>query len=310
MESRSVTSAWMATAPWPSSSASAWMRSARRTSRARRKPLAASARAVASPMPDEARRDDGHAAGALVGSGVHAALGRLRFVAVASRIALGDLLELDDRARGPAGHDRPTCGVQAVITPATFTFTGGVPTGVAGRLRRPPGSRSGLWPPGAAGGRATRWPGPGRHGAARPGARGDGGARGGCLHDVVAAADSFRAVPLAHPQRLHGGDHHALGAEPPDVIFQLAPGVVPRLADQLGPSQAISALPEPQRAWRLIFRSSCRDEIEMPSTSPAGTQPAMINSAKSCPDTSRLVGRCTEHPRGAGRRVTAVPRAR
>ena len=69
-------------------------------------------------------------------------------------------------------------------------------------------------------------------GAGEPG---DGGADEGCLHDVVAAADSFRAVPLAHPH-LHGGDHHALGAEPPDVTFQLAPGVVPRLADQLGPA--------------------------------------------------------------------------
>jgi len=53
-ESRSVTSAWIAIAPLPSSLARAWMRSRRRASRPRRKPLAARARAVASPMPDEA----------------------------------------------------------------------------------------------------------------------------------------------------------------------------------------------------------------------------------------------------------------
>src|SRR3954469_12021554 len=53
-ESRSVTSASMAIAPSPSSSASAWMRPARRASNATREPLAASARAVASPMPDDA----------------------------------------------------------------------------------------------------------------------------------------------------------------------------------------------------------------------------------------------------------------
>src|SRR3954452_2090159 len=44
----------MASAPSPSSSASAWMRSARRASSATRWPSAASTRAVAAPMPDEA----------------------------------------------------------------------------------------------------------------------------------------------------------------------------------------------------------------------------------------------------------------
>src|SRR3954454_19642328 len=53
-EPRSVMSAAMAIAPSPSWSASAWMRSAGRASSAARWPSAASARAVASPMPDEA----------------------------------------------------------------------------------------------------------------------------------------------------------------------------------------------------------------------------------------------------------------
>src|SRR5208283_2754549 len=54
----------------------------------------------------------------------------------------------------------------------------------------------------------------------------DGGADEGYLRYVVTAADIYRAIPLAHPH-LHGGDHHPLGAEPPDVPFQLEPGVVP-----------------------------------------------------------------------------------
>src|SRR6476469_8150791 len=53
-ESRSATSASIAIAPSPISSASACMRSRRRASRATRWPSAASARAVASPMPEEA----------------------------------------------------------------------------------------------------------------------------------------------------------------------------------------------------------------------------------------------------------------
>jgi hypothetical protein len=52
---------------------------------------------------------------------------------------------------------------------------------------------------------------------------------------VVAAADRFRAVPLAYPH-LHRGDHRAVGAKPLDATFQLAPGVMPRLADQFGPA--------------------------------------------------------------------------
>jgi hypothetical protein len=55
------------------------------------------------------------------------------------------------------------------------------------------------------------------------------------LHGAVAAAYRRRAVSLAHPH-LHAGDHHAVGAEPPDVVFQPAPGVVPRLVHQLGPA--------------------------------------------------------------------------
>lgn len=59
---------------------------------------------------------------------------------------------------------------------------------------------------------------------------GDGGADQGGLHDVVAAAHRGQAVPLAH-LKLHGGDHHALGGEPPDVVSQLSPGLVPRIPD-------------------------------------------------------------------------------
>src|SRR6204780_182872 len=64
---------------------------------------------------------------------------------------------------------------------------------------------------------------------------GDRGADQGGLHDVVAAAHSDRAVPLADLQR-HAGDHHTLGAEALDVAFQLEPGVPPRLHDQFGPA--------------------------------------------------------------------------
>jgi hypothetical protein len=70
---------------------------------------------------------------------------------------------------------------------------------------------------------------------AGPGEAGDRGAGERYLHDVVAAAHRGRAVPLAHPH-LHAGDHHALGAEPSDVLFQPAPGVVPRLVHQFGPA--------------------------------------------------------------------------
>ena len=70
---------------------------------------------------------------------------------------------------------------------------------------------------------------------------------------------------------------------------------------------ATSALPEPQRAWRAVTRSSCRDPIEMPSTSPAGTQPVMISLAKSCPDSSAVKG--TGGPCAAPGARTAVPRA-
>jgi len=54
---------------------------------------------------------------------------------------------------------------------------------------------------------------------------GDSRADHGGFHEVVAAAHRGRTVPLAYPQ-LYGGDHHALGAEPPDVVFQLAPDLV------------------------------------------------------------------------------------
>ena len=68
---------------------------------------------------------------------------------------------------------------------------------------------------------------------------------------------------------------------------------------------ATSALPDPQRAWRAVLRSSCRDPIEMPSTRPAGTQPVMISLAKSCPDRSQVKG-----TRGRPRRPARGPRCR
>jgi len=51
---------------------------------------------------------------------------------------------------------------------------------------------------------------------------------------------------------------------------------------------ATSTLPDPQRAWPARLRSSCRDPIEMPSARPAGTHPAAISFAKSCPETSQV----------------------
>jgi len=51
---------------------------------------------------------------------------------------------------------------------------------------------------------------------------GDRGPDAGGLHDVVAAALLDRAFPFADPH-VHGGDHHALGAEPLDVFRELLP---------------------------------------------------------------------------------------
>ena len=69
---------------------------------------------------------------------------------------------------------------------------------------------------------------------------------------------------------------------------------------------ATSVLPDRQRVWRAVGWSSCRDPIESPRTSPAGTQPVMISLAKSCPDKSEVKG--TPGPSGPGAR-TAVPMA-
>jgi len=69
---------------------------------------------------------------------------------------------------------------------------------------------------------------------------------------------------------------------------------------------ATSVLPDQSRVWRVVFRSSWRDPIEMPSTSPAGTQPFVISLAKSCPDRSQVKG--TGGPCAPGAR-TAVPMA-
>src|SRR5947209_12965892 len=97
-------------------------------------------------------------------------------------------------------------------------------------------------------------------GAGEPG---DGGAGDRRLDDVVMAARSRRAIPLAHPQ-LPAGDHYAVGADPPDVSFQRSSGIVPRLTDQFGPAGHLLVARElpglPGRA-----RSSCRNPIEMPS---------------------------------------------
>src|SRR5205823_12575538 len=67
---------------------------------------------------------------------------------------------------------------------------------------------------------------------------------------------------------------------------------------------ATSTLPDTQRAWRAVARSSCRDPIERPSASPTGTQPAMISLANSCPDTPQV-----KSARGAPGARTAVPMA-
>src|ERR1700733_4338938 len=103
------------------------------------------------------------------------------------------------------------------------------------------------------------------------GEAGDGGSDQGCLCDVVAAAHGDRAVPLAYPQ-LHGGDHHALGAEPLDVAFQLTPGVVPYLIDQLGPAGDLSvARPPASLAGRrpVIVPGPDRDAEREPRGNPA-----------------------------------------
>jgi len=70
---------------------------------------------------------------------------------------------------------------------------------------------------------------------------------------------------------------------------------------------AISALPDHWRACRVVARSSCRDPIAMPSASPAGTQPALISLAKSCPDRSEVKG--TRGPVTSPAARTAVPMA-
>src|SRR5208283_3377075 len=100
---------------------------------------------------------------------------------------------------------------------------------------------------------------------------GHGGADEGCLHDVVAAAGRYRAVPLAHPH-LHRGDHHALGAEPFDVTFQLAPGVLPRLADQFGPAGDLGVARAPARlagGLAVIVPRPDRDAEHEPRRHPA-----------------------------------------
>jgi hypothetical protein len=78
-----------------------------------------------------------------------------------------------------------------------------------------------------------------------------------------------------------------------------------RLTSSVQP--ATSALPDPQRAWRAVVRSSCRAPMEMPSASPTGTQPVMISVAKSCPDRSEVKG--TRGPDGVPAARTAVPMA-
>ena len=70
---------------------------------------------------------------------------------------------------------------------------------------------------------------------------------------------------------------------------------------------ATSMLPDHWRVWRAMVRSSCRDPIEMPSASPAGTQPALTSLAKSCPDRPEVKGAPCPCPAPGAR--TAVPMA-
>src|ERR1700722_3667160 len=82
-----------------------------------------------------------------------------------------------------------------------------------------------------------------------PGKPGDGGAGERDLCDVVAAGHRGGACPLSC-LHLHAGDHHALAAEPSDVLFQPAPGVVPRLVHQLGPAGHLDIAGPPARLAR------------------------------------------------------------
>ena len=134
---------------------------------------------------------------------------------------------------------------------------------------------------------------------------GDGGADEGCLHDVVGR-------PTVTGQSRSRTRICIVAITTPSAPSRLTSHSSWRLAscrDWLTSSvqPATSALPEPQRAWRAVVRSSCRDPIEMPSTSPAGTQPVIISLAKSCPDTSQVKG--TGGPCAAPGARTAVPRA-
>jgi hypothetical protein len=121
--------------------------------------------------------------------------------------------------------------------------------------------------------RVERHDGQGGPGVTLParGEPGDGGAGNRRLHDVVPAAHLDRAVPFAH-SHLHGRDHHALGAEPRDVAFQLATGVVPRLADELGPAGHLGvARPEPGLAGGIpvVVARPDRDAEHEPGGDPA-----------------------------------------
>ena len=139
-----------------------------------------------------------------------------------------------------------------------------------------------------------------------PGEPDDGGAGERDLRGVVAAAHRGRTVPLEH-SHLHAGDHHALAAEPSDVLFQPAPGVVPRLVDQLGPAGHLDIAGPPARlageaaADRAATRSRCRPQVR-----PALT-PLYANFAKSCPEMSQVKGACC--PGAAPGARTAVPAA-
>ncbi len=170
----------------------------------------------------------------------------------------------------------------------SFTSREGCP--VSAVLIRPGRCRSYRDPGCLAAVRAERhdrqgWAGTPLSGAGKPG---DGGADERCLDDVVTATRSRRAVPLAYPH-LHADNHHASA---PSRLTSPSSARRASCRDPLTSSvqPATCALPDHWRVWRAVARSSCRDRIEMPSASPAGTQPVITSLAKSCPDRPEVNG--------------------
>jgi hypothetical protein len=102
------------------------------------------------------------------------------------------------------------------------------------------------------------------------------------------------AVPRADPQR-QAGDHHALSAEPPDVIFQPAPGVGPRLAHQLGPAGHLHV------DRHLAGRAGGRPVIVPRPGREAGREPRWCTRSRRRP--RRTPGRPAQSPRHRWRRT-------